>query len=217
MNRLEQKLKTRRRLIDTALAMSAERGFSALSLREIARGSGLAPTGFYRHFRDLDELALALVDEVALTLRRLIREARRRYSAKGRVRSSVEAFLEYVRDNPHHFRLLLGERLGGSAAFREALRQEIARFVAELRDDLEAQAGAAGGAPAPAALAAEAIVAVVFTVGAEALDLPRPRHPALADRLVAEVKLILRGAELEAAAAPAPGRAPRGRRPGRSA
>jgi AcrR family transcriptional regulator len=193
MNRLQQKQQTRRKLIDTALAMSAERGFSSLSLREIAKSAGIAATGFYRHFRDLDELGLVLVDEVAIALRRLIREARRRYTEKGRVRTSIEVFMDYVRESPHHFRILLGERLGGSAAFREALRQEIARFVAELRDDLEAQAGPSVEVP----LAAEAIVAVVFTVGAEALDLPRNRHEALTDRLVGEVKLILRGAGFE--------------------
>ena len=29
-----------------------------------ARRAGIVPTGFYRHFRDMDELGLALVDEV---------------------------------------------------------------------------------------------------------------------------------------------------------
>ena len=38
-------------------------------------------------------------------------------------------------------------------------------------------------------------MAVVFTVGAQALDLPRHRHAALADRIIQEVQLILRGAE----------------------
>src|SRR5215510_15410208 len=107
MTRLQQKQQTRRKLIDAALAMSAERGFSALSLREIAKSSGIAATGFYRHFRDLDELGLVMVDEVAMTLRRLVREARSRYTEKGRVRSSIEAFMDYIRESPHHFRLLL--------------------------------------------------------------------------------------------------------------
>jgi AcrR family transcriptional regulator len=185
-------------LIDAALALSAERGFSAVSLREVAKACGIAPTGFYRHFRDLDELGLALVDEVALALRQLIREARRRYGQGFRVRSSVEAFVEYVHQKPNLFRLLLGERLGGSSAFRKALHVEIDRFVSELTDDLEAQAKAEQRevAPGMAALAAEAVVAVVFTVGAEALELQKHRLPALADRIVREVYLVLRGAGL---------------------
>ena len=198
MSRSEQKQETRRRLIDAALALSAERGFSAVSLREVAKACGIAPTGFYRHFRDLDELGLALVDEVALALRQLVREARRRYGQGFRVKSSVEAFVEYVHQKPNLFRLLLGERLGGSSAFRKALHVEIDRFVSELTDDLEAQARAEQRevAPGVAALAAEAVVAVVFTVGAEALELQKHRLPALADRIVREVYLVLRGAGL---------------------
>jgi AcrR family transcriptional regulator len=199
-NRLEQKEQTRRRLIDAALHLSAEHGFSSLSLREIAKESGITPAGFYRHFRDLDELGLVLVDEIALTLRQLIREARSRFKERrGRTRASIEAFIDYAHQKPHHFRLLLGERLGGSRAFREALRKEIDRFVAELSDELELQAKSEGRASADIPLAAEAIVAIVFSVGAEALDLPRHRHSGLADRLIREVHLVLAGAAFFAA------------------
>lgn len=196
-NRQEQKAQTRRKLIDAALSLSAARGFSSLSLREISKAAGLTANGFYRHFRDLDDLGLALVDEVALGLRQLVREARRRYGEEGRVTASVEAFMDYVRQSPHLFRLLLGERGGGSPAFRQALHAEIDRFVAELADDLEAQGKESGQRLWEPALAAEAMVAVVFTVGAEALDLPRHRHAGLADRIIKEVYLVLRGARAE--------------------
>ena len=72
-----QKEKTRRQLIDAALGqLSSERSFSSLSLREVAKEAGLAPTSFYRHFSDMDELGLTLVDEAGLTLRQLMRQAR---------------------------------------------------------------------------------------------------------------------------------------------
>lgn len=201
MSRLEQKQQTRRKLIETALALSAERGFAAVSLREVARGAGITAAGFYRHFRDMDDLGLVLVDEVGLALRQLIREARSRYSDRGRVRASVEAFLEYINASPHLFRLLLGERLGGAPAFRRALHAEIDRFVAELCDDLEAQARSAGLELQDAALVAEAVVAVAFTVGAEALELPKHRQQALLDRIVGEINIIMRGASVP----PSPG------------
>ena len=37
--------------------------FSSLSIREVAKRAGVVPTAFYRHFKDLDDLALNLVDE----------------------------------------------------------------------------------------------------------------------------------------------------------
>jgi len=49
--RAQQKEKTRRQLIDAALGqLSAERSFSSLSLREVEKEAGLAPTHSYRHF-----------------------------------------------------------------------------------------------------------------------------------------------------------------------
>jgi AcrR family transcriptional regulator len=44
--------------------MSDGRSFVSISLREVTREAGVVPTAFYRHFKDMDELGLALVDEV---------------------------------------------------------------------------------------------------------------------------------------------------------
>ena len=61
--RAQQKERTRRALVDAAFnQLSAEKSFSNLSLREVAREAGIAPTSFYRHFKDLVELGLAMVD-----------------------------------------------------------------------------------------------------------------------------------------------------------
>ena len=74
--------------------LSAEKSFSNLSLREVAREAGIAPTSFYRHFSDMDELGLEMVDEAGLMLRQLMRQARKRIDAGGSVISvSVDIFL----------------------------------------------------------------------------------------------------------------------------
>ena len=87
MSRQEQKLKTRQNIIHAAFSLLDEnRSLSAISLREVAREAGIAPTSFYRHFKDMDELGLTLVDEAGLALRQLMRQARRRIA-------SVEASL----------------------------------------------------------------------------------------------------------------------------
>ncbi|WP_338298269.1 TetR family transcriptional regulator, partial [Escherichia coli] len=47
--RAQQKEKTRRSLVEAAFSqLSAERSFASLSLREVAREAGIAPTSFYR-------------------------------------------------------------------------------------------------------------------------------------------------------------------------
>ena len=98
-----QKEKTRRALIDAAFnQLTAEKSFSNLSLREVAREAGIAPTSFYRHFRDMDELGLTMVDEAGLTLRQLMRQARKRIEIGGSVIViSVETFFEFIGNSPN--------------------------------------------------------------------------------------------------------------------
>ncbi|MBP8174100.1 MAG: HTH-type transcriptional repressor FabR [Aeromonadaceae bacterium] len=194
--RSEQKEKTRRTIIDAAFnQLTAERGFSSLSLREVAREAGLAPTSFYRHFRDMDELGLTLVDEGGLTLRQLMRQARLRIASRGGsvIRTSVHTFMEFIDNNPNVFRLLLRERSGTSAAFRQAVLREIRHFIAELADEMQKKSGCP---LREAELQADAMVTLVFSAGADALDMDGEERSGLAERLILQLQMIARGAEL---------------------
>ena len=53
----------RRALLDQALALAAERGPAALTLREAARRAGVTEAAPYRHFRSKDALVAALAEE----------------------------------------------------------------------------------------------------------------------------------------------------------
>ncbi|MFE8071452.1 HTH-type transcriptional repressor FabR [Marinobacteraceae bacterium S3BR75-40.1] len=195
--RAEQKLKTRRALMDAALRqLSADRGFSSLSLREVAREAGIAPTSFYRHFSDLDELGLALVDEAGVALRQLMRQARKRIAGGGSaINTSIDTFLEYLSTNANLFRLLLRERTGVSPAFRTAIQAEIDHFVTELAEDL-ARFGEQGSRPlAEPRLVAEAMVTLVFNMGAEALDANNRVKQTLREKLKIQLRMVLIGAE----------------------
>ncbi len=199
--RAEQKLKTRRALMDAALRqLSADRGFGSLSLREVAREAGIAPTSFYRHFTDLDELGLALVDEAGVALRQLMRQARKRIEREGgAINTSVETFMEYLTDNANLFRLLLRERTGVSKIFRTAVQAEIDHFVTELAEDLEKMAEFRQRPLADSHLVAESMVQLVFNLGAEALDAPPRQKAKLREKLKTQLRMVLVGAETMAA------------------
>ncbi len=201
--RAEQKQSTRRAVIDSALKLSAERGFSSLSLRGIAKEAGIAPTSFYRHFADMDELGLALVDEVGMSLRQLVREARRRVDESGKgsvIRASIQTFLEFVTKNENLFRLLLGEGSGSPPHFRRAIAKEIQRFTEDLAEDLIREAEATERPIAHVHHAAEAMVTVAFNLGASSIDLAREERLAVIERIIIEVRMIMRGAQAEAEA-----------------
>ena len=193
--RAQQKERTRRSVIDAAFSqLTAERSFSNLSLREVAREAGIAPTSFYRHFRDMDELGLIMVDEGGLTLRQLMRQARLRIASTGGsvIRTSVLTFMEFIDNNPNVFRLLLRERSGTSAAFRQAVQREIQHFIAELAADLQKKSGFT---PYDAYVQADAMVTIVFNAGAEALDLDPPARIELAERIIYQLRMIARGGD----------------------
>ncbi|MFT5758680.1 MAG: AcrR family transcriptional regulator [Alteromonadaceae bacterium] len=191
--RAQQKEKTRRQLIDAALSqLSSERSFSSLSLREVAKEAGLAPTSFYRHFTDMDELGLTLVDEAGLTLRQLMRQARQRIEKGGSViQISVVTFMEFIESNGNIFRLLLRERSGTSAAFRAAVNREVRYFTMELCDYLQK---ANKLDTKIAYIQADAAVTIVFSAGSDALDVETKDLEELAQRTIQQLRFIARGA-----------------------
>ena len=192
--RAQQKEKTRRALINAAMnQLSAETGFSSLSLREVAREAGIAPTSFYRHFRNMEELGLTLVDECGLTLRQLLRQARQRIDKGGSIiRVSIETFMQFVADNTAIFRLLLQERTGRSREFRKAVERELEHFKAELIEYLRDEQGFNA---ALADLQSDAIVKIVFSAGADCFDVDNTQRLRIAEQTIQQVRLVARGAE----------------------
>ena len=191
--RAQQKQKTRQALIQAAFnQLSADHSFSNLSLREVAREAGIAPTSFYRHFKDMNELGLTMVDEAGLTLRQLMRQARRRIASGGSViNTSVVTFMEFIDNSSNQFRLLLRERSGTSKAFRAAVAREVKHFILELAHYLESETKCDS---IHAYIQAEAMVTLVFNAGAEALDIEGQQREELIERVIWQLRYITRGA-----------------------
>lgn len=187
--RSEQKEKTRQAIINAALRLSEEKGFPALSLREVTREADIAPATFYRHFKDMEELGLVLVDKVALTLRQLMRKARQRIKVKGSViETSVITQLEFSQKNPQLFRLLTSGLSGGPKIFREALNKEKQFFIDELQEDLSEDTRLAN-----VPLAAELMVNQVLVASIEAIEQEPEALLKIQQRLITQLRMILQG------------------------
>jgi AcrR family transcriptional regulator len=137
LSRSARKDFTRASLLQAALTLMGDgRSFTSLGLREIAREAGVVPTAFYRHFRNTDELGLVLVEEVGITLRRLLREARKMDVApRDMLRRSVSVYQEYVKLNRLQFMFISSERSGGSRILRLAIRNDVTHFTNEMAQD----------------------------------------------------------------------------------
>jgi AcrR family transcriptional regulator len=136
-SRAERKQRTREALVDGALRLLEDRAFGSLSLREVTREAGIVPAAFYRHFEDMDDLGLALVDDSFRRLRQLLRRAREnRGEPKDLIRSSLAILVQNVHEHPLHFRFIARERNSGVPALRRAIRSEIRLLSSELATDL---------------------------------------------------------------------------------
>src|SRR5271165_6158819 len=136
-SRAERKQRTREALLDGALRLLEDRAFGSLSLREVTREGGIVPAGFYRHFEDMDDLGLALVDDSFRRLRQLLRRARENQdNPKDLIRSSLAILVRNVHEHPLHLRFIARERNSGVPALRRAIRSEIRLLSSELATDL---------------------------------------------------------------------------------
>lgn len=192
-----QKQKTRQALVAAAFnQLSSERSFSSLTLREVAREAGIAPTSFYRHFSDLDELGLEMVDEAGFALRQLLRQTRRRIAGGGSVIAiSVDVFFEFICNNPNVFRLILCESSGTSQTFRSAANRELKYFIYELADYIAEK----HKYPQDFAYTqAEGIVNLTFAAGASALDMEVEAREKLKLRVILQLRMLAKGAHIYA-------------------
>lgn len=188
---------SREDIIRAALKLAGpHRSVSSLSLREVAREAGIAPNSFYRQFRDMDELAVALIELAGASLRQIIGEARRRASTdRSVVRGSVEAFMAQLRSDDKLLHILLREGAVGSDAFKQAVDRQLNYFEEELRLDLIRLAELNKTGLFEPALTAKAITRLVFAIGASVMDAPADKLDELTEQLALMVRMIVTGTQ----------------------
>ncbi|MBD8683250.1 TetR family transcriptional regulator [Pseudomonas sp. CFBP 13719] len=178
--RAEQKQQTRLALLEAARQlMAAGRGFGSISLREVAKAAGIVPTGFYRHFDDMDQLGLALVNEVDATFRATLRLVRHHEIVVGGLTAaSVRIFLDGVAANRPQFLFLAREQYGGSLPVRQAIASLRAGISADLATDLGSMPKWQHLSSASLQVMADLVVKAVFATLPELIDPPAADLPA---------------------------------------
>lgn len=196
--RAEQKLQTRQALMDAARhLMDGGRGFGSLSLREVTRAAGIVPTGFYRHFADMDALGLALVAEVGETFRETLKQVRRNeFEDGGMADAGVRIFLAAVAANRSQFLFLAREQYGGS----QPVRQILSDLRQNITDDLAADLKLMNRMPhlddASMDVLADLVVKTVFATLPELIDPPAaslPTHLCAEAKITQQLRFIMIG------------------------
>ena len=187
---------TKQELFQAALNLiGPQKSIASLSLREVAREAGIAPNSFYRHFKDIDELAIELIDRAGVVLRQILHEARLKATKQNSIiRSSVEVFIEQLDTDEGNLSLLLREGYTGSIPYKLAVERQLNYFQQELQDDLIRLERLNNSKLAHPDIAAKAITQLVFNMGAKVIDMPTAARKETAEQTMIMIRMILEGA-----------------------
>ncbi len=195
--RAEQKQQTRHNIMAAALTkMSEDKGFSSLSLREVTKEAGIAPASFYRHFKNMEELALALVQEAEIALVAILKDAKA-MEEKGEdvVESTVTMCMKHFRENGPLFRVLTREATGNSPIIRRAIQRCLQGLNQQLAEIIELEMKKRNRNITSPSLIAEAISTLVFYIGVSTIDLPYAKQKEAQKRLAHHIRAVYWGAE----------------------
>lgn len=187
---------TKEELFQAALNLiGPQKSIASLSLREVAREAGIAPNSFYRHFKDIDELAIELIDRAGLVLRHILNESRLQASKQNSIiRSSVEVFIAQLDADEGNLSLLLREGYTGSNSYKQAVDRQLNYFQQELRDDLIRLERLNNSKMLHPEIAAKAITQLVFNMGAQVIDMTVEDRREIAEQTMIMIRMILEGA-----------------------
>jgi len=157
--RQAQKERTRQALLDAALRLLEHQSLSTLGIREVTREVGVAPAAFYRHFGDIEELGVALVEQSFESLRFAFDDLGvAQADSDLLMRQAVDVLAGHVRRHAAHFRFLARERYGGLAVVRRAIHEQVRWFADRLSGELAARPGMERWDPGDVRMLAELIV-----------------------------------------------------------
>lgn len=112
----------REALIENGLKILDAEGYGGLSLRKVAKACGVSHAAPYRHFKDKEELILAIAAEVLHRFNEALRAAIAKHpgDARGQVNEMGCAYVRFFVENPAYLRLLffsdVGRRIDGKLA-----------------------------------------------------------------------------------------------------
>jgi AcrR family transcriptional regulator len=166
----------RRRLFEAAAAEFARSGYAEASAEAISRAAGMSKATFYEHFANKEECILALFDEAATEVLRVMAEGTEAGGADPieRLRGGLRAFLAMLARYPNESQTLLVEIIGAGPRAAQR-RDEIFALFADAITAENATAARAGRlAPLASPDDAYAVVGAVAELASRQIRLGVP-------------------------------------------
>jgi len=139
----ERQRERRNLLIEAAFELLANEGMSGTTVRAVCAHARLNPRYFYESFTDLDELLVAVYDNVFRQLKRRSADAvNAAEDDAGAMRASVAATVHFIAEDPRRGRILYSEALGNEALNLRRVRTGADLVELVLQDNSRRDVGA---------------------------------------------------------------------------
>lgn len=126
----------REQLLDTALAVFADRGYHAASMNDVAEAAGVTKPVLYQHFSSKRELFVELLQEIGSQLQTRIAKATAEANGpREQIEMGFAAYFDFVGENTNAFRVLFGsgaQRDPEFASYALEVERSTARAIAQL-------------------------------------------------------------------------------------
>jgi AcrR family transcriptional regulator len=203
----KQKEKTSQALIAAALELCEDEGYASLSLRSVARKAGIAPTSFYRHFREIDEMGVEMVAQAKAVLDDFLAQSRKKMtfpaikknddptkSVECITRPFAETFISVMAKNSQLVHLFFQEKTGSSEALRDAIFDATDQLTGMLAEDLTRLCTTSKNNLGDISLIAETMLTIVSACGMEMIVRPDAKPKTITTRAILKLNLLLMGA-----------------------
>ena len=137
---MPEALITRDRILDTAEALFAERGFAGTPVRDIAAAVGLTPASLYNHFAGKEALYTAVLERGIRPVIDVLEDLASREHELDALDATLGRVMAHLAQRPNVARLLYHEALTGTAHLfplaREWLQPILTRAVGEMKREV---------------------------------------------------------------------------------
>jgi AcrR family transcriptional regulator len=180
----------RRQLLDVALGQFADRGFSGVSMDQVAEAAGVTKPVLYQHFASKRALYLELVADVADRLEdEVVKATADAASPRQQVEAGFRAYFRFVTEHRDAFRLLFTADSRRDLDLTEAVVRVEETFAGTIAALIEVE----GLSVEDRLLLARGIVGIAEVTSRHSLVDPAPDPDALAHRVANLAWAGLRG------------------------
>ena len=138
--RTQRKIQIKQNIISKVLELTFKgQSFSNISLRQLAKEIGVVPSALYRYFKDKDELAQFVIDDVSLLIKSALFQSRARFTSHPQEtpQQRMISFFEVVEKYAHYWHFFIAERWGGYPVLEEIIKQDAHVLVCDFIRDLK--------------------------------------------------------------------------------